>query len=177
MIKRIGSRLSYANVMATLAVFGVLAGGTAVAVDKLNATSVDGVSAKRIDFTKTAQQTPPIPPFETIARLGGLRLQARCYSDSGTFMDERAKSARNNAEIQIEVTGSGGADHAIDRDFNKGDTLGFPAGGGNQGQGTLTYSTRKGAQVTAVFQLDQGSLQSGFGRCVFGGHALFSPAR
>ena len=163
------------NALGLVAIFIAL-GGTAVAINKLNASSVDGVSAKTIDFTRVAAQTPPVPPYETIARLGGLRLQARCYLQSGTFMDERAVSTQNNAEIQIEVTGPDGAEHAIDRDFNNGDVLEFPTGGGNQGQGTLTYSTRKGAQVTAVFQLDQGSLQSGFGRCVFGGHALFSRA-
>ncbi len=48
-------RLTYANVVSTLALFVAVAGGTAIAVGGGNAASVDGVSAKKISFVKNAE--------------------------------------------------------------------------------------------------------------------------
>lgn len=48
---RISERLTYANVMATIAVFGVLAGGSAYAVSKIDTSDIArrAVTAKKID--------------------------------------------------------------------------------------------------------------------------------
>jgi hypothetical protein len=92
-------------------------------------------------------------------------------------MDLIAKSKQNNAEIQVSVTS--GNPPGLDRAFDKGDQLdiaGLPTTG--QGEATLTYSTRKGSHVSAVLQMDVGSIFGGSGvkPCLVGGTALHVPA-
>lgn len=172
-------RRSYANVTSTLALVIAAAGGTALAVGGGNADKVDGLNAAKIDYVVKAKVPPT--PFKTIFSQGGLVLRARCIEESGHFMDLIAKSKQNNAEIQVSVTSGtpAGLDRGFDRDFDRGDQLdigGLPTG--SQGEATLTYSTRKGSHVSAVFQMDVGSIFGGSGvkPCLVGGTALHVPA-
>lgn len=172
-MRRLRNRLTYANVTATLALVIALGGGTAVALNKINATSVNGVRAARISFIRPIT-IGPTAKFKTIFDHAGLRLQARCVQQSGFFMDARAKTRVNNAEIQADTTNNANAHtHAFDRGFDKSEHLDLPLSG-DQGNGTLVYTTPRGAQVSIVFQADTGSVLGDTKACFLGGHALYS---
>jgi hypothetical protein len=170
-------RLTYANVTATIALVAALGGGTAVALDKINADSVNGVSVARINFEKDMKLAPQ--PFTTIFRGRGLALQARCYEQSGTFLDERAKSLQNNSEIQVAVNGinQGNPDTEFvkDDDFDNGETLDIPETiQADDTLITLAFSSSDGAHVTAVLQREVAHALGDTKDCLIGGHALFS---
>jgi hypothetical protein len=136
---------------------------------------VSGVKAAKIDFVRSAEGASP--PFRKAGSLGGVVIQARCGDDSGTFMDVRAKSTKNNAEIQIASIGlnqgTPDEEYALDRDFDKGETLEVPNTiQASANEITLTYSTRKGSHTSAVFQVDHGSVLGGGNKvCLVGGTA------
>jgi len=174
-------RLTYANVVSTMALVLAAAGGTAVAVSAINADKVDGVNAAKIDFVKPATGGPG-KPLTTVMKQGGLVLKARCYQQSGNFLHLLAKSRRNNAEIQAAVVydnASPKVNRGFDRDFDKADTLDITALGSaaRQGEVTLTYSTPPGSHVSAVFQMDVGAIfgDSTQKDCLVGGSALHVP--
>jgi hypothetical protein len=172
-------RLTYANVTSTIALIVALGGGTAIAVQQINAEKVDGVSAGRISFVRDF--APDIVPYKTFFSQGGLKLQARCYLQSGSYLDERAKSTRNNAEIHIAVIGlnqgTPDEEYVFDNNFDRGDTLEIPETiQGNATEVILTYSTPKASHLSAVFQRDVsgGTLGNKKG-CLIGGTALHTP--
>jgi hypothetical protein len=171
-------RLTYANVTSTIALAAAISGGTAIAVNKLNADSVDGVSADRIRYVVKDPKPAPIP-FKTIFTGAGIKLQARCYEASGHFMDERVKSRRNNAEVQIAVDGinqgSPDTEYVKDDDFDKGDTLAIPET--LQTDNTLITVAVAGAKRSEVTMTLQRELSHALGDtkvCLLAGHALFS---
>jgi hypothetical protein len=170
-------RLSYANVMSTLALAVALGGGTAVAVNQINADKVDGLNAVALDF-RGPRTVGPDEPFHNVLHQDGLVVRARCTQQSGFFLDVQAKSTQNNAEIQI-VTSNALSDTdpkvALDRDFDKDELLDFPLGSAKQGEGTLTYSTPQGSHVSIVFQADEGAVLGDRKACVLGGTGLHSP--
>jgi hypothetical protein len=171
-------RLTYANMASTLALVAALGGGTAIAVNKLNADSVDGVSADRIRFVVKDPKPAPVP-FKTVFRGGGLSVQARCYEASGHFMDERVKSAKNNSEIQIAVNGinqgSPDTEYVTDDDFDRGQTLNIPET--IQADNTLItigFAGAKGSEVTMTLQRELSNALGGKAVCLLAGHALLS---
>ena len=173
-------RLSYSNVTATLALVIAVGGGTAIAINGGDADSVNGVKAAKIDFV-TGASGGPSKPLKTIFKQGGLVLRARCYEQSGHFLDLFAKSRKNNAEIQVAVvydTANPRADRGFDRGFDKGDSLEISSLGiASQGEVTLTYSTPKGSHVSAVFQMDVGAIFDNIlsKDCLVGGTATHVP--
>jgi hypothetical protein len=170
---RLRPRITYANVVSTLALAVALGGGTAVALDKINAGSVDGVSAARISFARPIT-IGPTAKFKTMFKHAGLVLQARCVQQSGFFMDAHAKSRVNNAEINADMTDNlNDHTHVFDRDFDRNQPLELPLSG-DQGSGTLTYTTAKGGQVSIVLHADTGSVLGNKKACLIGGHALYS---
>ena len=60
LIRRLGVRLSYANVMATIAVFGVLAGGGAYAASKIGPREIGKNAVRAKHIKKAAVKTPKI---------------------------------------------------------------------------------------------------------------------
>jgi hypothetical protein len=170
-------RPTYANVTSSLALLLAAAGGTAFAVQQINADKVDGVSAARIHF---ARQAKPLPtPFKTVLRDQGLALQAKCFEQSGHYLTERARSLRDNAEIQIAVNGinQGNPDteYVKDDDFDRGDVLEIPET--IQADNTLItigFSTPGGGVVTAVLQRELSNALGGTKTCLIAGHALLS---
>jgi hypothetical protein len=60
LIRRLGERLSYANVMATIAVFGVLAGGGAYAASKIGPKEIGDKAVRAKHIKKAAVKTPKI---------------------------------------------------------------------------------------------------------------------
>jgi len=60
LIRRLGKRLSYANVMATIAVFGVLAGGGAYAAAKIGPKEIGDKAVRAKHIKKAAVKTPKI---------------------------------------------------------------------------------------------------------------------
>jgi hypothetical protein len=168
-------RLSYANVASTLALAVALGGGTAVAVNQINADKVDGLNAVRLDF-RGPTTVGPNEPFKNVLHQGGLVIRARCIQQSSFFMDVQAKSTQNNAEIQIVTSNQiPETNVAINRDFDNGELLDFPLGPGEQGEGTLTYSTPQGSHVSIVFQADQGSVLGDRKACLLGGTGMHTP--
>ncbi|MEO8091259.1 MAG: hypothetical protein ABI726_00955 [bacterium] len=172
-------RLSYANVVSTVALFAAIAGGTAIAVGGGNAASVDGVSAKKLSFVKNAKPAPV--SFKTFFKLGGLKLQGRCFEQSGFHLEERAVSRRKNAEIHIAVVGfnqgTPDVEYVTDVNFDRGDKLPIPETiQGNATEITLTLSTPGGSHVSAVFQRNlSGGTLGGKKRCLIGGTATYAP--
>jgi hypothetical protein len=173
-------QLRYANVVSTIALVAAVGGGTAIALDRINADKVDGLNAKRIDYVANANG--PNPPFKKVFKQGGLVLRARCIEQSGHYLELEARTRVSNAEIQVGVISGGqfaDVSHAIERDFDKGEVI--DVGGitvASQGEYTLTYSTRKGSHVSAVFQTDVGSIlgTDAAPDCLVGGTALHVPA-
>jgi hypothetical protein len=92
-------------------------------------------------------------------------------------MDAQARTRVNNAEVQAVATGSAKEEQeAIDRDFDKVDSLDLPLDSGTQGEGTLSYSTPAGSHVSLVFQADVGGIILGSQKaCLLGGTALHAP--
>jgi hypothetical protein len=175
---RIRERLTYANVVSTLALAAALGGGTAIAIDKINAESVDGVSADRVFFARQAKQLPT--PFGTVLRERGLTLQAKCFEQSGHVLIERARSRRNNAQIQVAVNGlnQGNPDteYVKDDDFDRGEILNIPET--IQADNTLitiVYSQPNGGGVTALLQRELVGALGDTKTCLVAGHALVSP--
>ncbi len=139
-------------------------------------TKVDGLNAARLDFERPIT-VGPNPKFKRVFDQGGLLIRARCGDLSGFFMDVQARTRVDNAEIQAVTTDSSNEqDEAIDRNFDKADSLDVPLGAGSQGEGTLTYSTPSGSHVSLVFQADTGGLSLGSQKaCLLGGTALHAP--
>jgi hypothetical protein len=176
-LAKLRSRLTYSNVTSTVALLIALGGGSAYAVDHINADRVDGLNAARLDFERPIT-VGPNPKFKRVFDQGGLLIRARCGDLSGFFMDAQARTRVNNAEVQVVTSDSQNEQHeAIDRDFDKVDSLDLPLGSGTQGEGTLTYSTPHGSHVALVFQADTGGLSLGGEKaCLLGGTALHAPA-
>ena len=153
-----------------------MGGGTALAVDHINADRVDGLNAARLDFERPIT-VGPNPKFKRVFDQGGLLIRARCGDLSGFFMDVQARTRVDNAEIQAVTTGSSNdQDEAIDRNFDKAESLDVPLGAASQGEGSLTYSTPQGSHVSLVFQADTGGLSLGSQEaCLLGGTALHAP--
>ncbi|MGH2966099.1 MAG: hypothetical protein ACRDMH_12075 [Solirubrobacterales bacterium] len=169
------SRLTYSNVTSTIALLIAVGGGTAYAVDHINADKVDGLNAAKLNFERPIT-VGPNPNFERVFDQGGLLIRARCGNQSGFFMDAQARTRVNNAEMQAVTTGAQNEQHeAIDRDFDKVDSVDLPLGSGAQGVGTLTYSTPAGSHVSLVFQADVGSILGDTKACLLGGTALHAP--
>jgi hypothetical protein len=174
---RLRDRLTYANVVSTIALVAALGGGTAFALDKLNASSVDGVSAARVFFAK---QSKPLPvKFKTILKGQGLLVQARCVEQSGFFLTERAKSAKNNSEVQVSVSGinqgSPDTEYVKDDNFDRGDVLDIPET--IQADNTLitiSFTNPRGGIVTATLQRELVGALGGTKTCLVSGHALVS---
>jgi hypothetical protein len=174
-LTKLRNRLSYANVVATLALLVALGGGTAVAVQNINAAKVDGLNAARLNFERPIT-VGPNPKFRRVFDQGGLLIRALCGNQSGYFMDAQARTRVDNAEIQVVTTDTANDQHeAFDRDFDKADLLNLPLGAGTQGEGTLTYSTPAGSHVSLVFQADVGSILGNQKACLLGGTALHAP--
>ena len=161
--------------ISTIALLLALGGGTALAVSHINAARVDGLNAAKLNFERPTT-VGPNPKFKTVFDQGGLVIRARCGDLSGFFMDAKALTRVSNAEIQAVTTDSQNVQHeAIDRDFDKANSLDLPLGVGTQGEGTLTYSTPKGSHVSLVFQADVGSTLGDKKACLLGGTALHAP--
>jgi hypothetical protein len=174
-LAQLRSRLTYSNVTSTIALVIAVGGGTAYAVDHINADRVDGLNAARLDFERPIT-VGPNPKFKRVFDQGGLLIRARCGDLSGFFMDVQARTRVDDAEIQVVTTDSSDQDEAIDRNFDKGDSLDVPLGSASQGEGTLSYSTLKGSHVGLVFQADTGGLSLGSQKaCLLGGTALHAP--
>jgi len=174
-LTKLRSRLTYANVISTIALLLALGGGTALAVSHINAARVDGLNAAKLNFERPTT-VGPNPKFKTVFDQGGLVIRARCGDLSGFFMAAKALTRVSNAEIQAVTNDSQNVQHeAIDRDFDKADPLDLPLGVGTQGEGTLTYSTPKGSHVSLVFQADVGSTLGDKKACLLGGTALHAP--
>jgi hypothetical protein len=171
-------RLTYANIVSTVALVVAIGGGTAVAIDKLDADSVDGVSAKQIRFAKNAKLAPT--PYRTIFRGPGVKLQARCVEQSGHFLEERAKSRKDDTEIQVAVNGinQGNPDteYVKDDNFDRGDVLNIPETiQADNTLITLAVATANGDGVTATLQRELSNALGGTRVCLIAGHALISP--
>ena len=141
MLDGLRRRLSYANVMATIAVFGVLAGGGAYAASKIgpkdikkNAVRAKHIKERQVKARHLAKNAVPIrrvafrpsgnPTAErTILNLGGLRLRATCTM-GGTPIVEASTSVPDGRLDSISVDAIGGdttRNDVSDADFDPGD--------------------------------------------------------
>jgi hypothetical protein len=167
-------KLTYSNIVATIALVLAAGGSAAYAVSHLNATSVNGVHAARLNFT-APDSVGPTSKFKTVFNHGGLVIEARCMDISGFLMDARARSKVKNAEVQTVATDTQNTStEAFDRDFDKGQKLDLPLGAASQGEGTLNFSTPQGAQVSVTYQADVGAVLGDKKACLLGGTAFYS---
>lgn len=177
-LSRLRSRLTYANVISTLALIVAIGGGSAIALDKLNADSVDGVSAAKLNFTVNGKPNATAE-WKKVLDFGGFVIRAKCIKESGFAMETRLRTRVNNAELQGSVSflsnGVPVTNVLLEREFDKGEHPLLPTSSGEQGQGTITYSRPNGTDVTVVFQSDIGSIMGGEKECVMGGTALQAP--
>jgi hypothetical protein len=166
MAERLRQRLSYANVMATIAVFGLLAGGGAYAASKIDTNDIQNgaVTTKKIKngaVTRKKLKPGAVPkvvkfrrsgavPFgspATVLSLGGLRLEYACTPSAPDILTFRARTTVDGASIWLARNFFGGGTAQSDESFDTGDTftlVGFV--------GTGVYSAPGGKVVTFTYR-------------------------
>jgi hypothetical protein len=166
MLDRLRRRLTYANVMATIAAFGVLAGGGAYAASKIGTNDIKNgaVTTKKIKngaVTRKKLKPGAVPkvdrfsrsgavPFgspATLVSLGGLRLEYACTPSAPDILTFRARTTVDGARIWLARNFFGGGTVQDDQSFNTGDTfslVGFV--------GTGVYSAPGGKVVTFTYR-------------------------
>ena len=160
-LAKLRTRLTYSNVISTLALLVAVGGGTALAVNHINAAKVDGLNAARLDFERPIT-VGPNPKFKRVFDQGGLLIRARCGDLSGFFMDVQARTRVDNAEIQAVTTGSSNEqDEAIDRNFDKADSLDVPLGAAFAGRGDADLLDARGLARLARLPGRHGRAQPG----------------
>jgi hypothetical protein len=146
-----------------------------------SASSVGGLRAARIDFRAKAGAGE-----RTVFDAAGLVLRAACDSNLlASDLRVTALTRVDHAEIQsaYNVPDSNarqppeGDRLAFDDDFGPNDRFDPLPGADDQGEGTLSYATPAGAQVTVIFQSDDVSVLGRSFACLYSGTALYAPAR
>ena len=117
MIGRIRRKLSYANVMATIAVFMALGGGWALASGKIGSGDVKDHSLKLVDFKQMEQTSrevgvsaqdndPDIAEAAAkkvkLAEHGPFKIYGKCYKDADgdeVFANEFISTSKNNTRM------------------------------------------------------------------------------
>ena len=110
---KLRSRLTYANVISTIALLVAVGGGTALAVSHINAARVDGLNAAKLNFERPLT-VGPNPKFTKVFDQGGLVIRARCGDLSGFFMDAKA-------ELQGQQRRNPGGDDRLRKQPRRGD--------------------------------------------------------
>jgi hypothetical protein len=196
---RVRDRLSYANVISTLALFLVLSGGTAIALSGTNTVDSGDIINGQVRGTDVKESSLGIVPNSRkvgglkaktlIYRVnagaadkpfsfpGGLTLTAKC--SAGGDLSVTAKSGKDNSSINENKQREVGADGIVrDRNFDKSAGFSVVNPTDDIAAAVLTY-------VSPATAGDQGSLttityqasEDGFGApdtkdCVFAGTAL-----
>lgn len=133
----------------------------------LNADYVDGLSAAKIDFRAAARTAST-----DILNFGGLILRASC--NPGPSLDVRADTTVAHATLHVSLVRDPNNTPVFRsaNNLNPGanfDLLGPP---GDATQGTLTYSSPNGADVTVTFQSEEADAFGATAACLFAGTAL-----
>ena len=177
MLDKLRRRVTYANAMSTIAVFGVLAGGGAYAASKIGPKDIgkNAVRAKHIKGKQVAAKhvrngaikprhlaTPavtfrapdcPLDDWGRVVALGGLIIE--CINDTQfNVIEARARTTVNDASIQSPT--------ATDLDFDVGEAFAVnprPAGS------PVAYSNPNGSVVSFSLALRAGG-SLGLGRVV-----------
>ena len=184
MRKRRAPMLTYANVTATIALFGVLAGGGAYAAQKIGARDIkpNAVRSKQIKnggvkapdlgvMTRFARRHQSSTPEQTVMSLGGLRLRLRCEQIQPDIYRPHlsARSAHDDAYMDLGFSegfqGFGSAFNPADGDFDRGEDFDLDTGE-SSGHGTLTYVGRGQRAVTVIYGFETGD------RCLASGVAI-----
>jgi hypothetical protein len=133
----------------------------------LNADQVDGFSASRIDFRAAAGT-----PLTDILNIGGLILRASC--NTGPDIDVRAATSVVNSTLHVSFVRdpSNLAVFRAANNLNPGVNFQLLGSNDDEAQGTLTYSTPAGSQVTVTFQSEEANAFGGTTACLFAGTAL-----
>lgn len=199
MIAWIRERLSYANVIATLALFLTLGGGTAIALNGTNTVDSGDIingQVRGVDVKESSLATVP-----NARRVGGVRANALVFRTNGaaglqkTFtlpngfkliakcepgdLSVTAVSGKDNATVAREGVRAGDfAAYAYDSDFDRSADPFNVINGDEPFAGTLTYvspatASDQGAETTITYQGREHVLGSPDTKeCVFAGTAL-----
>ena len=174
-----GKRLTYANVVATLALFLGLSAGGVYAAGKISggdieensitgkqvreqtlkgvdAGSVGGMRMKEIRYEKGIDDVGAYAP---LLKLGGLEITAACRS-FGDFFDVKASTTKEDARLAITAVSTGGADDTggiVSGMANNGPAVDvdnvFPNSGDSMG--TLQFVSTDGSVVLVNLALQE----------------------
>jgi hypothetical protein len=153
MLSRIRRRFTYANVLASIALFVSLAGGTYAAIRVSNAKRVNGSTVKQIHYHAHEGS-----PAKKLFALGGLKVKASCPAGDNvvvTATTNRGKSIIGVSPAGGVLTDSGGVDdvfrageqHAFGFDDFTGD-LSYGRGPKRKPVVTATFLANKYSQTT-----------------------------
>lgn len=183
MRKRRAPMLTYANVTATIALFGVVAGGGAYAAQKIGAKDIrpnairtkhlknGGVKAQDLGaMTGFARRHQSSTPERTVLSLGGLRLRLRCEQVQPDIYRPQlsARSAHDDAYLDVTLTPAGSAGQTfriVDADLDRGEEFDLD-GDEAAANGTLVYVGRGQRAVAVDFGYETAS------RCLLAGVAI-----
>ncbi len=134
----------------------------------LNSDRIDGLDAARIDFrgvVGTAQTD--------VLNLGGLLLRASC--NAGPDLEVVATSFVADSALHVSWNKDPGnlAFYRQENDLDPGES--FPvmtAANDDSAEGTISYSTPAGAQVSVTFQSEEGNAFNSTVPCLFAGTAF-----
>jgi hypothetical protein len=135
---KLHQKLTYSNVMSTIAVFGVLAGGTAIAADKITGSEIAKKTIKAKNLKAGAVTEPKIANLAvTDAKLGNVvtRFSTTPVPDNSTVVSAHAQCAAGEKLIgggaNFATPGGAGTDTQLIASRPSTDTAGgTPAEGG-----------------------------------------------
>ena len=134
-----------------------------------NADRVDGLDGGRVDFRAG------VGASAEILNLDGLVLRASC--GTGGNLDLRADTSVPHSVIHVEWNRDPGNApfYRQDNNLNPGDSFSvLSQGNDDSSQGTLTYSSPTGGDVSVTFLAEEGDAFAGATPCLFAGTALGS---
>jgi hypothetical protein len=134
-----------------------------------NADRVDSLDAGRADFRAG------VGGSAEVLNLGGLVLRGSC--SAGPNIDVRADTSVPHSVIHVEWNKDPGNApfYREDNNLNPGDNFQImSAGNDDAAQGTLTYSSPAGVDVSLTFLSEEGGAFAGATPCLFAGTALAS---
>jgi hypothetical protein len=133
-----------------------------------NADRVDGLHAAKIDYRASAGA-----PVAEILNLNGLVLRASCASGPNLLVTADTSAVNSTLHVAWIRDPTNSPFYRADNNLDPGDNFELMSpGNDNASQGTLTYASPAGANVTVTFMSQEAAAFAGTTNCLFSGTAL-----
>jgi hypothetical protein len=134
----------------------------------LNSDRLDGLDASRIDFRGTVGVGPT-----DVLNLGGLLLRATCGSGPDLGVTATSSVADSTLHVSWNKDPGNAAFYRQENDLDPGETFVVMTNPNDDAaEGTISYSTPAGVQVSVTFQSEEGNAFGDTVPCLFAGTAL-----